>query len=375
MDEDLEDLYENAPCGYISIGTNGHIVRSNLTLSAWIGIDREDLLGKRTKDILTIHSAIFYETHVAPLLRMQGYFDEVALDLIKANGEKLAILANVAERRDDKGNHLFTRLTIIKATERRRYERDLVEARTKAERGLQLERAASELREQFVAVLGHDLRNPLAGIEGGIRLITRNISDEADRAIMVLMLQSVRRMRQLIDDVLDLARSRLGGGIQLNIELEQPLEPVLAQVIDELRIGFPDRVIEWQFNIADPVDFDAGRIGQLVSNLIGNAITHGADNEPIHVQASTRNNELYISVSNAGEPIPPGTIERLFQPFYRGGGKSKREGLGLGLYIASQIAEAHNGTLSVHSDEQNTTFTLVMPTRQPVDTSATDEDR
>lgn len=373
MDEDLEDLYENAPCGYISIGSNGRIVRSNLTLSAWIGIDRKDLLGKRTKDILTIHSAIFYETHVAPLLRMQGSFDEVALDFVKANGEKLAVLANVAERRDDKGNHLFTRLTILKATERRRYERELVEARTAAERGLQIERAASELQEQFIAVLGHDLRNPLAGIEGGLRLITKKLEADTDPALIDLMLQSIRRMRRLIDDVLDLTQSRLGGGIQLNIEHEQQLEPVLAQVIDELHIAFPERVIKRQFNIAETVDFDQGRIGQLLSNLIGNALTHGADHEPIHVAAATQDNKLHISVSNAGEPIPPATMERLFQPFYRGQGKSTRKGLGLGLYIASQIAEAHGGALSVHSDEQKTTFTLVMPTRQAVDVSNSDQ--
>ena len=122
MEEDLEDLYENAPCGYISIGSDGRIVKSNLTLSAWIGFPREELLGKRIRDILTTPSAIFYETHFAPLLRMQGFFDEVALDLVTAEGKKLAVLANAAERRDDKGNLLSTRLTILRATERRRYE-------------------------------------------------------------------------------------------------------------------------------------------------------------------------------------------------------------------------------------------------------------
>lgn len=113
VEEDLKDLYENAPCGYISIGPDGRIVKSNLTLSAWIGFPREELLGKPTRDILTISSAIFYETHFAPFLRMQGFFDEVALDLVTGDGKKLAVLANAAEKRDDKGNLLFTRLTIL----------------------------------------------------------------------------------------------------------------------------------------------------------------------------------------------------------------------------------------------------------------------
>ncbi|MGJ8569933.1 MAG: ATP-binding protein [Hoeflea sp.] len=361
VEEDLEDLYENAPCGYISIGSDGRVVKSNLTLSAWIGFPREELLGKRMRDILTTSSAIFYETHFAPLLRMQGFFDEVALDLVTAEGEKLAILANAAERRDDKGNLLFTRLTILRATERRRYERELVDARAAAERGLQLERAALELHEQFVAVLGHDLRNPLAGIEGGLRLIARKLAADADPAIINLMLQSVNRMRSLIDDVLDLTRGRLGGGIQLDVKRRQSLEPLLTQVIDELQIASPDRVIDRHFELADLVDYDEVRIGQLLSNLIGNALSHGSSDAPILVEAITQGGELRVSVSNSGLPIPPATMERLFQPFHRGEAKSNRKGLGLGLYIASQIAEAHGGKLSAVSDDNRTVFTMVMP--------------
>jgi PAS domain S-box-containing protein len=91
--EDFEDLYENAPCGYLSLGPDGRIVKSNLTLSSWIGFSREELLGKRLRDILNVAGAIFYETHFAPLLRMQGFFNEVALDLVTADGKKLAVLS------------------------------------------------------------------------------------------------------------------------------------------------------------------------------------------------------------------------------------------------------------------------------------------
>ena len=101
------------------------------------------MLGKRLRDLLNVAGAIFYETHFAPLLRMQGFFNEVALDLVTADGKKLAVLANALERRDDDGNLLFTRLTIFQATERRRYERELVEARREAERGLPRSRTAS----------------------------------------------------------------------------------------------------------------------------------------------------------------------------------------------------------------------------------------
>ena len=148
---------------------------------------------------------------------MQGFFNEVALDLVTADGKKLAVLANALERRDDEGNLLFTRLTIFQATERRRYERDLVEARREAEQGLEAERDASELREQFIAVLGHDLRNPLAGIDAGLRMLQRHGFDEGRQPYSEQMRRSVGRMHELIDNVLDLTRSRLGGGIPLRI--------------------------------------------------------------------------------------------------------------------------------------------------------------
>lgn len=281
MAEDLEDLYENAPCGYLSLGPDGRIVKSNLTLSAWTGFSREELLGKRLRDLLNVAGAIFYETHFAPLLRMQGFFNEVALDLVAADGKKLAVLANALERRDEASNLLFTRLTIFQATERRRYERELVEAKREAERGLAVERTASELREQFVAVLGHDLRNPLAGIDAGIGMLQRHGFDARTPEILEHMRRSVGRMHELINNVLDLTRSRLGGGIPLQIE-ERSIEPILTQVIEELRIAHPERELKVCLETVEPVDCDQGRIGQLLSNLLGNAL-HQARKERLSV--------------------------------------------------------------------------------------------
>lgn len=358
--EDLEDLYQNAPCGYISLGPDGRIVKSNRTFSVWTGHDQQVLRGKKLRDLLNIAGAIFYETHFAPLLRMQGFFNEVALDLITADGERLAVLANAVERRDDAGGVLFTRLTIILATERRRYERDLVEATREARQDLKDERAASELREQFVAVLGHDLRNPLAGIEAGLRLLERR-GNEATSGIVSQMRRSVGRMHELINNVLDLTRSRLGGGIALHVDSDAPLEPALTQVIDELRVAFPDRSLLAYMSVTDTVECDQNRIGQLLSNLLGNAVTHGKVDQPIHVRATTQDGIFLLSVENAGNPIPPDTMERLFQPFYRGEGRSNSDGLGLGLYIASQIAAAHGGTLAVSSDTRRTVFEFSMP--------------
>ena len=112
---------------------------------------------------------------------------------------------------------------------------------------------------------------------------------------------------------------------------------------------------------AEPVDCDQGRIGQLLSNLLGNAFHHGSKDAPVRVKAIARDGRFILSVANAGEPIPLEIRERLFHPFYRGEGRTSSAGLGLGLYIASEIARAHFGQLSVRSDIGQTVFTYSMP--------------
>jgi signal transduction histidine kinase len=225
---------------------------------------------------------------------------------------------------------------------------------------LMSERETSELREQFIAVLGHDLRNPLASIAAGARMLTKEDQKEPASEILGLMQKSVARMSALIDKVLDFARGRLGSGITLK-RSSQSLQPVLNQVIAELRAGSPGRKIETTFDLTRAVDCDGGRIAQLFSNLLGNAVTHGAVDRPIRVRATTQDGKLELSVANAGEPIPSEAMERLFQPFYRLAEQGSQQGLGLGLYIASEIARAHGGRIDVTSSPAETRFTFRMP--------------
>lgn len=365
--EDLEDLYENAPCGYLSLQPDGRIVKVNRTLSAWIGIPVDQLLGKRLHDLLNMPGRIFYETHFAPLLRMQGFFNEVALDLVTSDGRKLPVLANAMERRAEDGALLFTRVTMFQAAERRRYERELVDARAAADAAsamvksqLELEQETAELREQFIAILGHDLRNPLASIAAAARMLRKE--EQTDRAtkILDLMQGSVIRMSGLIDNVLDFARGQLGGGITLKRQVED-LEPILRQVIDELRSSHPDRAIEVSIEFDGPINCDSGRIGQLVSNLLGNALTHGTPDEPVRFSAANDEQRLELWIANGGAPISSDAMTGLFQPFFKGEAGTSQRGLGLGLHIASEIARAHGGTIMVSSDDEETRFTFVMP--------------
>jgi phosphoserine phosphatase RsbU/P len=380
IDEDFQDLYENAPCGYLSLRTDGRIAKANLTFCRWTGYAPEDLVGKRLHDFLNIAGRIFYETHFAPLLRMQGFFNEVALDLMRKDGEPFPVLVNAAERKNADGKPLFIRLTVFNATDRRRYERELLKARDelkaltatlerrvaaatanqlRSDMALSAQRKDAELREQFIAVLGHDLRNPLASLSAGTQLLQKTKLNERAEAVVIMMQKSIVRMASLIDNLLDFARGRLGGGITLTLSA-QPLEPALQQVVDELQSTHPETIIKTDFAFTKPVTADPIRIGQLLSNLLGNALTYGSEGEPVTVVVKTEE-QFELAVCNAGKPISEGAMERLFYPFARGEVRPSQQGLGLGLYIASEIAKAHGGTIDVTSTPELTCFTLRMP--------------
>ena len=227
------------------------------------------------------------------------------------------------------------------------------------ENRLALEQRNAELREQFIAVLGHDLRNPLASIQGGLRLLNKKVDDEGKNWINLLQ-GSVGRMAGLIDNVMDFARARLGAGMQLKLK-EQALELVIKQIVAEFENVHPDRVIETVVNVPGPVRIDADRIGQMLSNLLGNAISYGAANEPIRVLARATGAGFDISVVNKGAPIPEEAMPRLFTAFDRGDVLPNQKGLGLGLYIAQEIARAHGGLIVASSMRDETVFTATFP--------------
>ena len=360
--DDLEDLFDNAPCGSVVTGADGRILRANATFLRWTGFAAADLAGKPLRDLLTVPGRIFYETNVAPRLRLEGGFEEVALDVVTAAGDKSPLLVNGRERRDADGDLVAVRFACLRAKDRRGYERELQGREAVAVQRLQDEKATADLREQFLAVLGHDLRNPLASIVGAARLLRREVQSEKATRVLQLMETSVDRMAGLIDDVMDFARGRLGSGIDLHRQVA-PLEPVLRQVVDELETSQPSRVIRCAFDLPAPISCDAGRIAQLVSNLLANALTHGDPKEAVHLHAVAGDGQLELWVANAGDPVPPEAMGQLFQPFFRGAVRPSRQGLGLGLHIAAEIARAHGGTLGVASTPAETRFTFRMPLR------------
>jgi signal transduction histidine kinase len=235
--------------------------------------------------------------------------------------------------------------------------------RERNESALLDERQAGELREQFIAVLGHDLRNPLAAIAMGAVLLQRKADDPAAvRTAAQRIERSTKRMSGLINDVLDFARGRLGSGIGVEFAETATLGHSLEGVVAELREAHPERDIRADIAVDGLLRCDPQRIQQLLSNLLANALAHGLPGGQVRVSARLEGTDVVIEVNNDGDPIPADRLDKVFQPFWRR--SASREGLGLGLYICSQIARSHGGRLvATSSPEQGTSFVARLPIR------------
>ena len=223
-------------------------------------------------------------------------------------------------------------------------------------------REAGELREQFIAILGHDLRNPLHAVYASGDMLERRLTDPALLAFAARIKSNARRMSGLIDDILDFARGRLGGGIGIELTEIENLNAGLLAVVHELRDGQPDCQIIADIGVSCSVRCDLGRLQQIASNLLANALTHGRPQSPVKISAKADANDLVLEVWNAGEPIPAESLNKIFEPFWRHSVSASRNGLGLGLHICSQIVRAHQGRISVTSTrEGGTQFTARLP--------------
>lgn len=235
------------------------------------------------------------------------------------------------------------------------------EALSQSQTELTHERELAGVQEQFIAILAHDLRNPINALTSGLRLIEQGNVDDRGKDLVGLMRASVNRMGLLIENLLDQARNRSGAGIVIERVRTDDLGASLNQIIAELQAVAPNQPIEVDVDLPVPVNCDPPRVSQLFSNLLANAITHGAQGSPIKVKALATKDSFTLSVANGGEKITDDKMSTLFMPFERGDDRPSREGLGLGLFIASEIAKGHDGTLKAQSDHVETVFTFKMP--------------
>lgn len=299
----IEDFFEEALCGYVVANPQGFIFRANKRMVGWLGFGAEEFTGKRFSDLLTIGGKIYFETHLWPLLRMQGFFEEVLMELRSETGEKMRVLTNARECRDEHDAVYAIHFTIIKASDRLQYEQNLQQLKTAAERELNHQKEMVALREQLIAVLGHDLRNPLNAVMMVAELLPETKPGADFDILLSTLKRSTHRMKELINNIMDFARPRMGEGMQIDSQ-EILIEPMLQQVVQELQLIFPKRKISSNIYLPNPVYCDPHRVSQLLSNLLANAITHGYPDKPVLVEASQNTNSFELSVTNAGKPIP-----------------------------------------------------------------------
>src|SRR5581483_2841977 len=232
-------------------------------------------------------------------------------------------------------------------------------------------RETVRFNEMFTGILGHDLRNPLNAIVIATRVAMARNEGDALRKPLSRIMTSSERMARMIDQLLDFTRVRLGAGIPLSLG-EMDLSGVVGQVVDELDTASP----EWTFRVTQAGDtsgvWDADRLSQVFSNLVANAVQHGIPAAGVTVGIDgVASDAVRVEVHNQGV-IPPELLARIFEPLSGSVRRLDRaRGLGLGLYISSQIVRSHGGEIAVRSDQAGgTTFTVVLPRRTPQGTAA-----
>jgi PAS domain S-box-containing protein len=404
--DDLEDLFEFAPCGYLSAQPDSRIVRVNSTLAKWLGREPRELVGRRFPDLLNIAGKIYYETHFAPLLRMQGAFHEVALDLVRADGSLLPVLVNAVERQDANGSVRFIRITVFNASDRRRYEQELLKARRTAEdasaelRKLNAElemrvaaaveermRAEEALRQaqkmeaigQLTGGVAHDFNNLLTVILGGLDTIRRQISTLPGSAVTERIERSVRMASHGAERAATLT-ARL-----LAFARRQPLDPkpidagrLVTNLADLLQRTLGETIaLEtvtggglWRAQ-ADPGELENALVNLAVNARDampgGGRLTIETGNAHLDesyvaqvAEPVAAGQYVLIAVSDTGTGMSPETLAQVFEPFFTT--KDVGKGTGLGLSQVYGFVRQSGGHIRIYSEVgEGTSVKIYLP--------------
>lgn len=362
LEEDLAELYDAAPCGYLSTLPDGTIIKVNQTFLTWIAYDRTDVVGRtRFQDLLTIAGKIFHETHYAPLLRMQGQVSEIALDVVDRAGRVVPVLVSTTQKRSAEGTPLLNRTTIFNASDRRAYERELQRARADAE-------AALAVRDYFLSVASHELKTPLTSILGNIQLLQRRVNREnslqgRDQRTLQIIADQTSRLNKMVHALLDISRIETG---QLAIERGTvDICALLYRLVDEVQTTVGERQMEIRTPLPSIiVPGDDLRLEQVFQNLIQNAVRYSAPPTPILITIQSEETRVAIAVADQGIGIPATALPHVFGQFYRAANAHSRSaaGMGIGLYIVQQIIQLHGGEIVVDSTpDVGSVFTVRLP--------------
>jgi PAS domain S-box-containing protein len=362
-EESAEELYEGAPCGYLSARPDGTILRVNQTLLGWTGYRREDLVGrKRFQDLLSPGGRIYHETHYAPLLRMQGTVREIAVEIVCADGRRLPALVNSVLHLDAQGQPRVVRTTVFDATDRKEYERELLRARQKAER-------ADRLKAEFISMISHEIRTPLSAIMGiGHLLQTTELAPAQEKYVRILR-SSSESLMGLVNDILDFSKIE-SGSLTLE-ERRLDLRELAYGIVYAQQVKAHEKGIGLEVDLDEAVPpallGDPVKIGQVLTNLIGNAVKFtqkGAVSVAIRLEGRTDDTAtVRFAVSDTGIGIAADRLARIFDDYTQESYDIglKYGGTGLGLGISRKLVELHGSTLAVESEPgRGSVFSFVL---------------
>jgi PAS domain S-box-containing protein len=351
LEESAEELYEDAPCGYISTRPDGLIIKVNQTFLAWTGYQREELLGrKRFYELLTMAGRIFHETHYAPLLQMQGFVREITLELVCADRRTLPILINSVQKKDAAGAPLYNRTTIFNATDRKLYERELLLARRKAEQ-------VAQSKATLLATISHEIRNPLNALTAAIRLLGMTGLSEKQEKYLRILATSSSSLLDLVNDILDWSKIEAG---KLSLE-QRPFDPreLLSGIVNGLAARAEEKKLLLHAHLDERLPArllgDPVKLGQILTNLTSNAIKfteRGSVTITLAVRAQHADEcTVDFRVSDTGIGIAPDQLATLFEEYTQASYDigMKYGGTGLGLSISRKLLELHGSKMSVES--------------------------
>ena len=374
------EVVERAPCGLLAAGSDGIIVRINATMCGWLGMVPGDVLGKlKLADLFTVGSRVFYQTHCLPMLQVQASVAEIQVDVPHRDGTRIPMLMNMV--RQEIGGACHDEVAFFITKERRSYERELVQARKTAEAALDARRdAESQLlemnaalsqadrrKDEFLATLAHELRNPLAPIRNVIALLKLQLppTEQAIRPLAVLERQ-VGHLRHLVDDLLDISRITLGQ-VALRKERVTLAATMMAAADDtrplaeaaghRLHVTLPDAAVT--------LDADPTRLMQVVLNLLNNAVKYTPRGGDIWLAARYDDGHAVITVTDTGIGLPHQSLATIFDMFSQLTPALERSqgGLGIGLALVRGLVELHGGTIGAASDGigAGSVFTVRLP--------------
>jgi PAS domain S-box-containing protein len=370
------EAFQEAPSAYLYTTPQGIIVAANRAFVSWTGYSSQDLLGKTSFwQLLTLGSRLFAETHLQPMLKLHGVALEIALELRGADSRTIPVLLNANRICGEQGQARGLRIMLFRASERRGYEKELLQAKKQSETALEQLRVAhaslealNQEKNRFLGMAAHDLRNPLGGIQSLSQFLLEGdcglLSPEQFDFVQAIH-ESSTFMLRLVNDLLDV--SKIESGL---VALE--LKPTLvAQWLESLLPAYRRLASRKQIEIAlqaqtalPPLWIDPVKMQQLLDNLVTNAIKFSHPGTQVTILLERCEQEACLHVRDQGQGIPEGEIHKLFQPFCSTNVRPTggEDSTGLGLAIAKKIAEAHRGRIWVASQVgSGSTFSVALP--------------